>query len=699
VIDLPVFSRSIPFSVGILVMTALVVVPLSSALLWLGWRSVDLLEQRSVEHRMSTLEAAVSNFLSGGLRNIVSVGMTLAAQPSFAASAGTAADNERRRQLVDLLDRHPAIEAAFVGYDDGRFLYAGRLSLLSIAQRAEFDAPDGEAVIVRSVEAGPGTRPETWWFVLPGGGTTPPRVHPTSFDPRQRPWYIDATSRKAPTLTEPYRFAWADEIGISAGIPLRGGVLGFDFSLDTLDELITQYKITPNAIVMAAPGSPEALIGSEPCKAADPGCFRQDALARQALRQLMIEASGAGGQAERDVALDGRDYRLLVRSMPALLGRTFMIGVAVPDEELSAASKALLERAALIAAGAIALAALAVLGVSLLMSRAVRRIAQRTERIRNLDFSDPEPVASSITELRQLSDSVENMRRGLQIFGRYVSKDLVAQILRSPEDAGVGGEQRELTVMFTDVEGFSFISESIDPKLLTSRLSRYFEVLGTAIANHRGMIDKYIGDGIMAFWNAPAPDPDHVVNAVRAALEAAEASRKLESKWRDRGRPGFRTRFGLHTGPAVVGNVGAKERINYTLVGAVANHASRLEGLNKIYGTEVLASGEVHEKAKGRFVWRHVDRVVAVGTSGVLEVWQPLGPAPDEGHDAFLEAWEKGKDSYRGRRFAYAVRHFERALALRPGDGPCQVFIERCRRFAEHGAPADWDGVWHPDRK
>ncbi|MFO1159838.1 MAG: adenylate/guanylate cyclase domain-containing protein [Reyranellaceae bacterium] len=694
-----IFSRSIPFSVGILLMTALVVVPLSSALLWLGWRSVDLLEQRSVDHRMTTLEGAVSNFLGSGLRAIVSVGMTLTNQPAFSATAGPAADNERRRQLVDLLERHPAVEAAFVGYDDGRFFYAGRLSLLSIAQRQEFDAPDADAIIVRSVEAGPGTRPETWWFVLPGGASTPPRVHPTSFDPRQRPWYIDATGRKAATLTEPYRFAWADDVGISAGLPFHGGVLGFDFSLDTLDELITRYKITPNAIVMASPGNPETLIGSEPCRPADPDCFKQDVLARQALRQLIVEASAEGGRAEREVTLDGRDYRLLVRPMPALLGRTFLIGVAVPDEELSATSKALLQRAAAIAAAALAIAALAVLGVSLLMSRAVRRIAQRTERIRNLDFSDLEPVPSSITEIRQLSNSVENMRQGLQLFGRYVSKDLVAQIMRSPESAGVGGEQRELTVMFTDVEGFSFISENIDPKLLTSRLSRYFEVLGAAITNHRGMIDKYIGDGIMAFWNAPALDPDHVTNAVRAALEAADASRRLEVKWRDRGRPGFRTRFGLHTGPAVVGNVGARERLNYTLVGAVANQASRLEGLNKVYGTEILASGEVQEETRTRFVWRHVDRVIAVGTTGVLELWQPLGPLPDEGYDEFLKAWEQGKDSYRGRRFAYAARHFERALALRPGDGPCQVFIERCRTFAEHGAPKDWDGVWRPDQK
>ena len=115
------------------------------------------------------------------------------------------------------------------------------------------------------------------------------------------------------------------------------------------------------------------------------------------------------------------------------------------------------------------------------------------------------------------------MREGLEVFGRYVSKDLVQQIMRSPETAGVGGKRREITVMFTDIEGFSRLSETMEPELLTSRLSRYFEALGSAISANRGMIDKYIGDSIMAFWNAPEPDPDHVVNACRAALQAAAA--------------------------------------------------------------------------------------------------------------------------------------------------------------------------------
>ena len=303
---------------------------------------------------------------------------------------------------------------------------------------------------------------------------------------------------------------------------------------------------------------------------------------------------GASDQrAELDLVLGGRDYRLLVHTMAPTLGRRYRIAAAVPIVELSADLQVLLERAALAAAVAVGLAVVGALLAALLLSRSLSRIAGKTERIRRLDFSDRVPVVSRITEIARLSDSVERMREGLEVFGRYVSKDLVHQIMRSPETAGVGGTRREITVMFTDIEGFSLLSETMEPELLTSRLSRYFDVLGSAISANHGMIDKYIGDSIMAFWNAPEPDPDHIANACRAALQAAVAGNRLSVKWRGRGRSGFRTRFGLHTGLAVVGNVGARERINYTLVGAVANQASRLEGMNKVYGTEILASGEV----------------------------------------------------------------------------------------------------------
>ena len=308
---------------------------------------------------------------------------------------------------------------------------------------------------------------------------------------------------------------------------------------------------------------------------------------------------------------------------------------------------------------------------SLLLSRSISRIAGKTERIRNLDFSDRVPVESRITEIVRLSDSVERMREGLEVFGRYVSKNLVHQIMRSPETAGVGGTRREITVMFTDIEGFSLLSETMEPELLTSRLSRYFDALGSAISANHGMIDKYIGDSIMAFWNAPEPDPDHIANACRAALQAAAAGNQLSEKWRGRGRPGFRTRFGLHTGPAVVGNVGARERINYTLVGAVANQASRLEGLNKVYGTEILASGEVagahgrplrvapHRPHRGGRHDRAARHPRAVGRDRQRRRIMPSSwPSGEAGRAAYVEG-----------RFEAALACFRAAAALGPTTG------------------------------
>jgi adenylate cyclase len=692
---------AVPFSVTILTLMALIVVPLAAALLWLGWRSVDSLEQRSAEQRVSALETAVSRFLTDGLRVVVSVGQTLAGAPSFNAQESPAIDEERRRQLIAVLARHPALSAAFVGYADGSFLYAGRLDSYSITQRLEFDAPDGEAVIVRAIEGEGPARRETWSFYASDGSHGPVRTRSTDYDPRTRPWYAEAMKQQAAILTEPYRFAQTRDIGISVGVPLHSGVgvIGFDFTLTTLSELLTAYKITPNSVIMIGHGSTVDM-ESEPCAPGAPGCLAGDAEVRSLLRTAIGEAAAGDGRIDRRVEAAGHTYRLIVHRLPETLGQRFAVAAAVPVSELAADSAALLERAALAALVAVVLAILGALLASWLVSRSIARIAVKTERIRSLDFSDRQPVESRISEIVRLSDAVERMREGLEIFGRYVSKDLVHQIMRSPGTSGVGGTRREITVMFTDIEGFSLLSETMEPELLTSRLSRYFEALGSAISANRGMIDKYIGDSIMAFWNAPEPDPDHIANACRGALQAAVAGRQLSEKWRERGRPGFRTRFGLHTGPAVVGNVGARERINYTLVGQVANQASRLEGMNKVYGTEILASGEVARPTASLIVWRHIDRVVAVGTTEAHDVHEPLGEitSKDE-HEAFLAAWNAARVAYVEGRFEEALGRFRAAAAMREEDAPCRIFIARCEAFLSEGTPVGWDGTWHMDKK
>jgi adenylate cyclase len=524
-------------------------------------------------------------------------------------------------------------------------------------------------------------------------------VQPSTFDPRMRPWFAVARSLDRPAMTEPYRFATTGAWGISAGIPIRrGGVLGLDFTPGTLSRLLFEYKLTPNSIIIASPQSGDVFIESESCALTASDCLSGDAEVRAAIKKTIVEARGTDPHIERNFVAAGRSYREFVHIMPPVLGRRLTIAAAVPVSELAASSRSLLQRSEVAAIVAVTLAILAVLALSLLLSRSLARIAGTTERIRNLDFSSSVPVRSRITEILRLSETIEQMRAGLEIFGRYVSKDLVRQIMRAPHRNG--GTRRDFTVMFTDIEGFSRISEMMEPALLFARLSRYFEVMGAAISANRGMIDKYMGDGIMAFWNAPELDDDHIAHACRAALQAAAASRDLAGRWRARGRPVFRTRFGLHAGPAIVGNVGARERINYTLVGAVANQASRLEALNKIYGTEILVSEEVAKPTVDRFVWRPVDRIVAAGTTEILEIYEPLGEidtAPR--HAAFLDQWHAGRTAYVEGRFDAAVISFRAAAALRPDDGPCCTFLERCAGLIDRGLPSGWDGVWHFDKK
>ena len=523
--------RSVPFSVTLLTLMGLIIVPLAAALLLLGWRAVDQLEQRNVAHRMSALDNAMEGFLLSGLRVVVAVGTTLAGTPEFAVDHGVELPDAKLRQLALVTGRYPAIAAAFVGYGDGDFLYAGEIDFMTAEQRREFDVPDGAAFLLRTVTGDGAARRETWWFELADGRWTPPRKRSTDYDPRQRPWLIDALRQKSPALTEPYTFAFTEQIGVSAGIPLPSdGAVGFDFTIDTLSRLMGQYRITPNSIIMVASGSGKVFMESEACQVDRTECLSGEDAVRAAMRAAIAEVGSDGQRVERDMPLAGRAYRLLVHAMPATFGQRFLVAAAVPMIELTADSQALVRRATVAAAVAVTLAVIGTLLASLLLSRSISRIALKTESIRSLDFSDRTPIDSRITEIVRLSDSIERMREGLEVFGRYVSKNLVHQIMRSPETAGVGGTRREITVMFSDIEGFSLLSENMEPELLTSRLSRYFDALGSAIIANRGTIDKYIGDSIMAFWNAPETDPDHVVNACRAALQAAAASRALSGE-------------------------------------------------------------------------------------------------------------------------------------------------------------------------
>ena len=227
----------------------------------------------------------------------------------------------------------------------------------------------------------------------------------------------------------------------------------------------------------------------------------------------------------------------------------------------------------------------------------------------------PAPVTSHIAEIYELGNTVNLAQRAIWSFAHFIPKEIVRRVLDNSISTSLGGVKQEITLVFTDVQGFTTIAEFADPDVLMRQTSRYFSVLTEAFLAEGGTIDKFIGDAVMVFWNAPDPQPDHVARACRAALAAQAAGERLNAEFEAEDLKPFITRFGIHVGEAVVGNVGSSERMNYTALGNAVNLAARLEGLNKVVGTTILVSEDVYLRVRDQFEFSAFDAVVAKGMS------------------------------------------------------------------------------------
>jgi adenylate cyclase len=281
-----------------------------------------------------------------------------------------------------------------------------------------------------------------------------------------------------------------------------------------------------------------------------------------------------------------------------------------------------------------------------------------------------------------------------QAFGRYVAPSVVESIIQHPDRLELGGEELETTVLFADLEGFTHFSEAMEPQALIKLLNDYFTPMTRIIMANRGTLDKYIGDALMALWGAPVPLPDHALRACRAALEMEQAMAGLQTTWQGQGLPLLVARFGLHTGPVVAGNVGSRERFDYTVLGDTVNLASRLEGVNKVYGTRILLSEETSRRVKDSLLVRELDLVQVKGRGRPVTIYELVGAAASGGSLAWLTAFAAGLEAYRRRQWQEATRAFAEVLQLKPGDRPAQVFIERCRAYTAAPPPPDWQGVF-----
>jgi adenylate cyclase len=301
------------------------------------------------------------------------------------------------------------------------------------------------------------------------------------------------------------------------------------------------------------------------------------------------------------------------------------IVIAAPLEDFVGESTKLLQNTLWISSLFLLAGLLAALLVARLVSNALFSLSDEARHIGKLEFGGGPRPMSLISEVNVLSGALSSAQTAIGTFALYVPRELVRRIVTSGQEGVEGAVRQDVTILFTDIRDFTTISEQRTPEEVVELLSGYFELMNGIVEAHGGVIIQYLGDSIYAMWNAPMPDADHVEHGCRCALALAEAVARFNAGNEATGLPPLVTRFGLHTGPAVVGSVGATARRQYTAMGDTVNVASRLEGMNKEFGTTILASAAIRDQAAEDFDFRALGQAQPKGRTGAIDIFELVG--------------------------------------------------------------------------
>jgi len=293
-----------------------------------------------------------------------------------------------------------------------------------------------------------------------------------------------------------------------------------------------------------------------------------------------------------------------------------------------------------------------------------------------------------------------NLRRA---FSTYLSEDVVEEIVTDPTRLQLGGVKRHMTAIFTDVQSFTGIAEQLSPENLVDLLNYYLSTMSDVILEQKGTIDKYEGDAIIAFFGAPLELPDHAIRACATAVVMKRLESDVNKYVMENGiSPSpLLTRIGINSGDMVVGNMGTQKKMNYTIISNAVNLAARLEGVNKQYGTWILATENTVKETEGKFLTRRLDRIRVVGINEpvqIYEIVETMEQAPDALREK-IELFHKSLDFFEGRRWNDAGKGFLQILSKFPDDGPSSLYLKRCKQFINHQPLPDWDGVFNITEK
>ena len=687
-----IFARKLRLRPSILVLFVLLTVPVFFTIIAVTYLSNDTIAR-------SNAEELVERFRIDAVEDIRNVFDPIKSLVRSAAVVGDEqrdfySDNRSLRYLLSILLHNERIVSVYAGMADGSFRQARRIDPTVEIQGKP--PPEGVKYAYRWIEPPKASTPVDRYAFLDANEKELARSdQATSYDPRTRFWYRLTAREDSLVITDPDVFAALGLIGFTVAAPFHAGgkvvgIAAIDLTLDGLSEYLAERKISPGTLSYILDQQGRVIANSERAKTYtnENGQVELQHITSLGNELPAIAFSSRPRQNETlfSFAHAGQRYVASLSTLPPQFGKRWQLFIVTPLRDFTSTLERNNNRLLIFGLIAIALQILVIYFLSTVISSPLEKLALKVARIQEFSSENLPPLESPIREVAILSRAIDTLDTAIKSFAAFVPVSLVKQLLESDQKLELGGHSRFLTIFFSDLEAFSTLSEELPAQDLLLRVSAYLEIVTKIVNEEAGTIDKFIGDGVMAFWGAPALLEDHAWHACVAALRIQHGMKVMNDRWNEQELKPLNIRIGIHSDAVLVGNLGSKERMGYTVIGDGVNVASRLEGINKEFGTRICISNSVFKEAGERLCVRPIDDVTVKGRRAKIPIYELLGVfgvdpqfEPDPRTVRLCKLTRLAYEALAREEFALALERYHEVLAEFPED---TVALELVRRLA-----------------
>lgn len=652
---------------------------------------IAMLEEQIDKSRSATIESIENLMRSvGGVLGLLAE--SVAAQPAFFRTEGS------RDALYRVLTSSSQIDAAYVSFEDGYHRVVTRID--DDRKRSDPQIPasaNWHSSYIDAISDGSDRRRHrTFYDIWPnvvGQYSTP-----SNLDIRSLPGYAAARESRTFYVTTPSINPDTGYPIISARYPIYRngdeflGCASVNITFDVLSRYLSMQRPSRDSVtIIADPTDGRMIASSQREKVVKvTGKLLQIATLADVDNADVREAYRLHIQTNRDNFVfasprNGRELSASFARFPESFGSPWQSVIVTPTDDFVGQLRATNQKIILTIVALIVIEMGLIFALARRLTRPLERVMQELEAIEDLSFEKRASRSSKIREIAQLQTATNLLRNSLQSFSSFAPVEVVRELVKSGIPLSLGVEKRRLTVFFSDIEGFSGHAEHSDPDRLLEQVSTYFDIVSRAIAEEGGTVDKFIGDGVMAFWGAPMDLPAPALHACRGALRSVRRLEAVNAEWTTRGLPTFHMRIGLNTGDVLVGNVGSADRFSYTAMGDAVNVASRLEGMNKQFGTAICLSDSVVEACGDEILVRPLCRIMVKGREQRFMVYELIGIAdsddpelqPGTNSVELIEMTRAASAMFEAGDHRGAAAAYERILTRHAGDPVASAMLGR----------------------